>query len=135
MTTAIEQVKQSYGRCLGQDDFWGRFYEYLLKSSPKIAEKFANTDFEKQKVLVKNSLNFVIMYADDPTGRFAKGKLEHVGDIHSHNNIDIPPNMYPLWIDSLINTVRDYDPKFTPELEKEWRAVVNPAIELLKSRY
>lgn len=134
--SSIAAVQQSYGRCCLQVDFWDRFYDTFLKSSPEIAEKFKNTDFTKQKEIIKTSLNFVIMFAKDENNSFAKTKLESVGDIHSRGRVNIAPTMYKLWIDSLLATIAHYEgEKFTPELQQSWREILHPAIELLKSRY
>jgi len=128
-------VNQSYGRCLVKGDFWDKFYDNFLASSDKIGPMFTNTDLERQKGLIKSSLNFVISYAKDPSSAFVKGKLEHVGDIHSHSKLNVAPDLYPFWEDSLVKTVRECDDQFSPELESTWRTVISPAIELLKSKY
>ncbi len=42
-------VQSSYGRCCSKADFWDKFYDFFLKSSPSVAEKFKNTDMKRQK--------------------------------------------------------------------------------------
>lgn len=128
-------VKQSYGRCLVNTQFFDTFYDIFLKSSDKIPPMFKNTDFEKQKAVLRSTVTFVIMHAADTNAAFAKDKLQYVGDIHSRGKLNVAPELYPLWETSLMETIKQYDPEYTPELEKKWHQVLTPAIELLKSRY
>lgn len=132
---ALEHVNQSYGRCSISPAFFDSFYDIFLASSPKLAPMFANTDFTKQKALLKSSISFVIMYAKDQNGAFAKGKLTSIGEIHDTKHRNVSPDMYPLWIDSLIAAIKKHDPQFSPALEKDWREVIKPGIDLLISRY
>jgi hemoglobin-like flavoprotein len=132
---AINHVNLSYGRCSMSPGFFDSFYDIFLKSSPDVAPMFANTDFSKQKVLIKSGISFVIMYAKDQQGAFAKAKLDFIGEVHDHVHRNVKANMYPLWIDSLLKAVQKHDPEYTPQLDKEWREVIKPAIDLLLSHY
>ena len=132
---AVTNVNLSYGRCSMSPGFFDTFYDIFLKSSPIIAPMFANTDFSKQKSLLKGGITFVLMYAKDPAAAFPKGKLEAIGDIHNRARVNVAPNMYPFWIDSLMQAVKQHDKDYTPELEKQWRAVIKPAIDLMVTHY
>lgn len=129
----FDHVRQSYGRCIAQLGFFDRFYELFLASSDRIPEMFKNTDFVKQKDLLKEGIALVVMFAKNETSPLVKGKLQHIGTRHSRGDLNITEDMYPLWIESLIHTIREYDGKFTPQLEEEWRQVMVPAIEYLKA--
>jgi hypothetical protein len=43
--------------------------------------------------------------------------------------------MYPLFVESLLTTVREHDPRCSPEIETAWREALSPGIEFMKSRY
>jgi hemoglobin-like flavoprotein len=132
----VNQVVLSYGRCLKAKDFWGDFYDIFLASSPEIGRMFQSTDIEKQKKIINSSLNFVLMYAKDPSSAFANNELNKIGVTHDNTHRNVRPDMYRLWIDSLVQAVKKNDgERFTPELEKSWREVLEPAIALLKSKY
>ena len=45
----VEDVKQSFARCMIHGDMVGRFYDIFLESSPGIKPLFAKTDFDSQK--------------------------------------------------------------------------------------
>tara|TARA_B100000287_G_C20060707_1_gene554288 strand:- start:24 stop:452 length:429 start_codon:yes stop_codon:yes gene_type:complete len=134
-TTSVNSISQSYGRCINQPKFFDTFYKKILDSNPKIAPMFSNTDFEKQKDLLRKSIIYVITYADKPNSHFAQQKLFEVGTIHSISNINVPPELYPYWSKSLIDTIAEFDPQFSLELEQQWYLVVEPALDLLASKY
>ena len=43
-------------------------------------------------------------------------ELEQLAERHSRRQVDIPPRLYDLWLDSLCETVEQHDPEFKPEL-------------------
>lgn len=110
-----------------------RFYELFVAASPEVAAKFAHTDFRQQRRAVKVSL-YMMMSA-------AMGHLE--GDVHltriaqrhSRAGLGIRPELYDLWLDCLVQAVGEHDPAFTGATERAWRRVLEPGIELMKSRY
>ncbi len=127
-------VMQSYGRCCMVPSFFDDFYQTFLASHPDLPPMFANTDFSKQKSLLKAGINFAIMFGQDQSA-FAKNKLEQVGDIHSKERFNIKPSLYPFWVDSLIATIKKHDKKFSNEVENAWRQALQPAIDVLISKY
>lgn len=131
----VEKVSQSFGRCLGKPNFMDDFYDIFLKSSSRIAPMFANTDFEKQKAILRSTISYVIMHAKDENAAYAKTKLEQVGDIHSRGKINVDPSLYPFWVNSLVAAVKKNDDQFSPELEDAWKQVVTPALDMLKAKY
>lgn len=134
-TEEIESVRNSFGRCCMQEAFWDAFYGHFTRSSPEIGQMFRDTDLEKQKILLRESINFVIMYAKNPESGLAKNKIEQVGGIHSRGKINVRPELYPLWENSLMNTIKEFDPQFDPKLEKNWHNVLKPALDRMISLY
>ena len=132
---AVDAVNQSYGRCIMAPDFYDAFYDTFVKSSDRIAPLFKNTDLARQKQIMRGTITYVIMYAKNPQMTFASDKLKSVGDVHSRSRINVPPDLYPFWADSLIKAVKTFDKEFTPALEQQWRQTLAPAIELLKTHY
>ena len=55
--------------------------------------------------------------------------------LHGRAELDITPELYDLWLDRLVQAVREFDPMFDPEIETAWRRVLEPGIEFMKSRY
>ncbi|MDH4121870.1 MAG: globin [Deltaproteobacteria bacterium] len=126
-------VSTSFGRCLMKPDFFDRFYDIFLASTPTVKEKFKNTDFSKQKQLLRQGLSASLLYAQGSGS--AKFLVDNLRKTHAKDRLDIHPSMYPFWVDSLIKTVAESDPKFSPELEKEWRQTIAQVVDYISAGY
>jgi len=127
----VEVVKISYGKCCIANGFFDDFYQEFVSASPRIRDKFVNTDFAKQKQLLRQGINFMVMFAGGSS--MAKGTVQDLGKSHSKPNLDIAPDLYAMWVQALLKTVKKYDQDFTPEIEKAWITAMTPGIELMKS--
>ena len=129
----FEEVKQSFARCMIKGDVVGRFYDIFLDSHPEIKPRFANTDFDSQKHLLRQGVNLAIMFAsDNPVGK--KG-IERIRKSHSKLSLDIPPNLYSYWKKSFIQAASEFDPEFSDELEKQWDLVLQKTISYIIDGY
>ena len=61
--------------------------------------------------------------------------LERLAKLHSRAELDITPGLYDLWLDRLVQAVKEFDPMFDLEIEAAWRHALRPGIEFMKSRY
>ncbi len=130
----MAEPKDSFGRCVAKPKFIDRFYEIFLASSPEIKPRFAHTDFAKQKDLLQRGLTMMVMY--DGGSETAKMTLDRIGESHSRRGgINIPPNLYRFWIESLIKTISEFDPKFSPEVESAWRHVIQKGVDYITAKY
>jgi len=129
----MELFHASLERCLGGDGFVERFYEIFQGLSPEIARKFKDTDLKTQKRKLTASL-YMTMLLDDhsPEGKM---HFERIAQLHSRDALDIRPEFYGQWVESLIDAAREYDTYFDEETERAWRHLLEPAIEFMKSRY
>lgn len=133
MSEEYADVQESYERCSHAEDFFGTFYDIFLGKTEEIAEKFAATDFKKQKLLLKASLVMMIRLG---TGDAKAGPvLARVGESHSRARLDIRPDLYEVWLDSLCEAVKKEDPVYSPELEAQWRHCMRKGIDLITSMY
>jgi len=133
MTTNLDAVTASYHRCRASAGFFDTFYERFLAKSEEVAEKFRQTDFTRQKLMLRESLISMLLF-NLGTGS-ARAELEQLAERHSRRDVDIAPHLYDLWLDALCETVERHDPDFKPELAQEWRAAMRAGIDLLISRY
>ncbi len=60
---AADIVMQSYGRCCASDGFFDSFYDHFLATSPEVRDKFANTNMAGQKLLLRQGILNVVLYA------------------------------------------------------------------------
>jgi hemoglobin-like flavoprotein len=129
----LQTFDESLRRCSADTRFLDRFYELFLASSPKVREKFANTDFVHQKRAVLGSLHLILLAAKSPEE--ADRHLSEVAARHSSAQLAVGAELYDLWLDSLLATVREIDPAFGPEVEEAWEDVMAVGIRYLVSRY
>lgn len=125
------RVMQSYGRCCASPSFFDDFYKTFLNSSPAIREKFVKTDMAAQKHLLRAGiLNLVL---------FARGmpdtKLRALGESHSRTGFNIRPELYDIWLDSLLQTIRQHDPELEPADLLAWQETLGKGIDVIKSHY
>jgi hemoglobin-like flavoprotein len=61
--------------------------------------------------------------------------LDAVAERHSASQLAIGAELYDLWLDSLLATVREVDAAWTPAVEEAWESVMTVGIKYLISRY
>ena len=132
----LELFHKSYKRILqstlDDKDFFEVFYHKFVSSSALVKEKFRNTDMKKQKSMLKDSLLHLLDF-------FATHKVDdymlNIARIHSKSHHDISPELYDLWLDSLVSTLQEFDPDFNSNIELAWRIVLSPGITFMKFHY
>jgi len=130
----LEVFERSLLRCESRWDFLDRFYARFVASSPAVAAKFAHTDFVRQKRALRASLHHLLLAAQNEGGG-PDAHLREIADRHGAGQLDIGAELYDLWLDSLLETVRECDPEFSPEVEKAWEAVMMVGIHYLCRNY
>ena len=126
----IRLTEESYQRCQ-QDAFFEAFYTRLLASDPAIPPMFARTDFVRQRKVLQHSLGLLLAY-----GRPGNGKiLDRMAVRHGRGDLNIAPRFYPLFAESVVATVRDFDPQFNRDIEEAWRRSMAPGLDYLASLY
>lgn len=130
----FEQVKASFERCsaLG-DEFFDTFYANLVDQETVIAQMFAETDMQKQNELIEEGIRNLIAYGEGDEK--AENRIRELGRSHSRDHLNVPPEFYPLWVESLLKALSEHDAEFTNELDENWRSVLAPGINLMVSFY
>ena len=101
-----------------------------MASSPKVAELFQKTDFERQKRMLRDSL-YVMLVAAGTTQGPAHDEIERLAK--RHHELGVTDDMLALWMNALVTAAREHDTHFTDELESDWRASMSGPIELMKA--
>lgn len=127
---AIQRTRDSLGRCVDCKTFLQRFYEIFIGASPDIAELFRETDLERQKAVLRDSLYVMLVAAGTEKGP-AHDEVERLSA--RHVELGVTAEMYDVWIDSLIQAAREHDTHFTDALERDWRTSFGGPMELMKS--
>jgi hemoglobin-like flavoprotein len=124
MANQSNELTESYYRCRRDGQFIDTFYELFLSMSPAIAQKFAETDFKIQKLVLRQSLLEMICFERGMSG--TREEIERLG--RRHRELDVTADMYELWLDALCKAISKYDPEYTPELEQVWRTAMRKSI-------
>lgn len=133
MSVDYATVEASYDRCLENGEFFDTFYDTFLAKSEEIPPLFADTDFRKQKQMIRMSVRMLVRLGLGEEG--TKLAIHKLGESHSRSQHNIRPELYELWLDSLCESIQKHDPQYTPELEKQWRDTMHAGIEMMVSMY
>jgi hemoglobin-like flavoprotein len=132
----VELFRASLKRCLATPHFLGSFYDSFMASSEEVREKFRDTDFERQTRMLADSLYALAVAAQARReGSPGWADMPRLAARHGHADLDIRPGLYDNWLDCLIETARQHDPEFSPELEAAWRETLGVGIEYMRSRH
>ncbi|HTR37293.1 MAG TPA: globin [Bryobacteraceae bacterium] len=113
-------------------EFFHEFYRRLIATNSEAASKFKSTDIEAQIRMLRASVAVLLAYF----GTSEKDDyLQKLAERHSKKGVDIPPRLYSVWLDCLIETVRLFDSKFDADVETAWRLVFSKGIAFMTSRY
>ncbi len=112
--------------------FFDAFYGNFLALSPEAAEYFKHVDMKKQiRMMEKSFYSLFIFYATQNANDY----LEATARRHSESDLGISLNLFDAWMDAIINTVREFDPRYTSEIGLSWRIVLAPGMTYMKYRY
>jgi len=130
----IKKVKSSFARCFMNDkNLIDVFYQIFLNSHPDIGFRFKNTNFDQQKLLLRQGINCMIMYSE---GAFAGSFcMEEIKVSHNRKHYNIDPRMYPYWKSSLLEALKLNDPELNEELIKLWQQVIDDGIDFISKGY
>lgn len=133
MSPEKDLVAQSFARCGVSEKFFDDFYEAFFKSAPRAKDKFKNTDMARQKGLLRDAIAFMIMFFDGSS--VATAKVDRLSASHSRQRLNIEPELYKFWLESLLAAVARHDPRFNPDLDRAWRAVMGKGIAAMLGDY
>jgi len=130
---AMAIARASYGRCSGASDFFAAFYARFFELRPEAKPLFANNASDRQHKLLRHAIGLLLSFPGQAEAE--PSILARVAERHSRRELGIDPSHYPPFLESLIHTVKRYDPEFTPAVEQAWRATLAPGFAYMQSRY
>jgi len=133
MQDYVTTFRASHQRALGDGsynvDFIQHFYDIFIARSDEVRELFSHTDMSRQKTMLHDSLEFMV---DFFVARETNPQIEHIAKVHGPSGKNIRPDLYDLWLESLVEAVREFDPEFSKSTEIAWRLVLSPGIAYMK---
>jgi len=131
--SALTAAKASYERCCARTDFFGCFYRNFFRNCPEAEPLFARTDFHRQMGLLRHAIGLLLIFPrqslTEPT------ILTRVADRHGPADLDISPDLYGGFVESLLQTVASHDPAFDAAVDAAWRQTIAPGIAYMQSRH
>lgn len=129
-----DDLQQSYGRCLREKNFIERFYEVFMDAHPSIKPMFDKTDFNTQRLALRRGISAAIEHASG--SRLSERTVKQMAEIHSRKGrVPVEPSLYPYWVESLVQAVRETDPQVDEALLVRWRQGMSKVIETFVNQY
>ncbi|MBL1143048.1 MAG: globin [Proteobacteria bacterium] len=123
----------SLNRCQSNPQFLSLFYQKFALLNSDIREKFFNTDMEQQKIVLHASIQMIMLASQG--NKAAIDYLDSIAKLHSKAELDIRPELYDIWLDTLMETVSIIDTNYDKKIDNAWKKVMNYGIEYMKSQY
>lgn len=127
-----ELFNDSYERAVASDseEFFSRFYEIFIASDARIPDMFSATDMKQQRRVLMASLMYLIDLA--VTNKPGK-QLMGIAGRHGIEGMNIPRELYDNWMESLLQTVSECDPRYDKDTEMAWRVLLAPGVAYMKT--
>ena len=61
--------------------------------------------------------------------------LKSIARRHSKTQVNIPPELYDLWLNCFLIAVKEFDPEFDQDIELAWSVILSPGIAYMKYHY
>jgi len=132
-TDLVETARASYQRCCQAPDFFACFYRNFFVTAPHVEPHFAKTDFKRQHKLLQHAIGLLLSFSTQPATE--PTILRRVADRHMADDLDVPPDWYPDFVEALIQTVSEHDDQYSDAISEAWRTTVAPGIEYMRARY
>jgi hemoglobin-like flavoprotein len=124
MNASFEQITASYHRARESGQLFDTFYDLFLRKSSEIPPMFARTDFAHQKLMLRESILEMLMFAQTGEGADEIDRLAE-----RHRQLNVKPDHYELWLDALCEALATHDPQFSSALDGLWRTAMRKGIE------
>lgn len=125
-----ESFARIFGDGVGLSDastpFFEAFYRHFLQD-PQIADAFSQTDMSRQVSMLRKSFFHLVAFyvSHEPSAELAR-----IARIHQR--IGIEGSFYELWLDALVDAVREFDPDCDQATELAWRWALAPGITYMR---
>jgi truncated hemoglobin YjbI len=125
----IELFNDSLERCRQAPGFLDAFYDRLMRAAPEIPALFRDTDFLRQKRMLTMSFYLLLGAAQGYTEGVTH--IQRLAEVHAARGI--PRALYDVWLECLIQTVSELDPRYTRGIGDAWREFLMPAVEAMRA--
>lgn len=127
--TPNELFYESFERCRIDEEFLETFLADFCEHNPRFSERFENIGLEQQTKMLKASIILIYNSAGLPSVRNSVRKL---GKRHKDLGMDISEQELNEWFNSLLNTVKKYDPLYDENIEQAWAHTLETGLAIMK---
>ncbi len=120
-------------RCQSNPQFLSHFYQKFIISNSEVREMFSGTDMKQQKMMLHASIQMIMLASQG--NEAAADYLAKISKKHSKSDLNIKPELYDIWLETLIETIRIIDPENNDQIENAWKEIMTFGIEYMKSRF
>ena len=124
---------RSLSRCADDEDFYAGFLRAFLASSEEVQDKFRRTRFPQQHQMLLRSLRLSAGAIVNEMESLQE--LRARAETHDRHHLDIRPELYDYWLESVIATARQFDPEWSDHIESAWRTILGHVISTMVRRY
>ncbi len=129
-SSAPADIRDSFQRAVANRVF-AKFYDEFVNSDDRIPGYFAKTDFAMQKRALQEGVATAIGYATGDSSSVAK--VNALGTSHNDQNMNILPELYPLWLRAWLKTMSSADSQWNDALAQKWESMLQKAIDAMKA--
>ena len=62
-------------------------------------------------------------------------EIRERAETHDRHHLDIKPELYEYWFDSVIETARQFDPEWNDDVEQSWSTILGYVIRHMAKFY
>lgn len=130
-----EIFNDSFERCKSNVEFLDYFYAKFMGSNDEVKQKFAHTDFKKQKANVVHSIYVLMSLVANNASSSDLEDMSRVAKLHNREHLDIGPHLYDCFMDSILAAVKKYDSRYDEKIDDAWQKMMLHGIEFMKAHY
>ncbi|MEF1229288.1 globin [Vibrio fortis] len=124
-----ERFYESFERCRIDQEFLEAFLSDFCEHNPRFSERFANVGLEQQTKMLKASIILIYNSSGLPSVR---NSVKRLGKQHKDLGMDISEQELNEWFQSLLNTVKKFDPHYDAQVEQAWTETLDIGLKIMK---
>lgn len=123
----LDRLLRSYSRISNDSEFYNEFYMDLTQNV-QILEHFRGISRARRSFFLKTALPTLLLNVMG--SHVAEKRMSSLAEKHARNRLNVDPDLYEFWHDTLIALLPKYDDDFDEELESLWSSAIRKGIKM-----
>ncbi|GEA60863.1 globin [Vibrio comitans] len=124
-----EVFSSSYQRCCIDQEFLTYFLQHFCRTNPRFSERFGGVDIDQQTKMLKAS---IILIHNASENAYVRNNVKNLAIQHKNLGLNIKGEELVAWRESLLVTVKAFDPHYNDDIDDAWRSALKVGMELMK---